>query len=130
MDRHDLAGVATGAGTSLVLIAVVAGLARLVGGDDVEGTTALLVVVGIFGAALFGGYVAARNVVDRPIFLGSMAGLATFVVAQLVYSLLRGQAPNAVGVVVFALLFMSLGAIGGFLPALLGTTARPPEDPS
>lgn len=129
VDRHDLIGVVIGAATALVLIGVVAGVAVLVT-DELEGTAALLVVLGIFAATLFGGYVAARNVGDRPIFCGSMAALAAFVVAQLVSSLVRGDAPNPVGVVVFALLFMSLGAIGGFLPSLLGTAARPPEDPS
>jgi hypothetical protein len=130
MERHDLVGTAIGTGTALVLLLVVLGLGRLIGGAPIEGTAALLVVVGIFAATLFGGYVTARNVTGRPIFLGSMSGLATFVIAQLVVSLVRGEPPNPVGAVVFAMLFMSLGAIGGFLPALLGTAAPPPEDPA
>jgi putative membrane protein (TIGR04086 family) len=130
MARHDLVGTAIGTGTALVLVLAVVGAGRLIGGDPIEGTARLLVVVGIFAATVFGGYVTARNVTTRPIFLGSMSGLATFVLAQLVVSTVRAEPPNPVGAVVFAMLFMSLGAIGGFLPAVLGTAGPSPEDPS
>lgn len=130
MAGRDLAGTAIGTGTSLVLILVVLAAGRLLGGGSLEGGSALVVVVGIFAATLFGGYVTGRNVVERPITFGALSGLATFVVAQVTVSLARGEAPNAVGAIVFAMLFTSLGAIGGFLPTVLGTAARPPEEPS
>jgi putative membrane protein (TIGR04086 family) len=130
MEGRDLVGTAIGTGTSLVLVLVVLVVGRLLGGDPIEGASALLVVVGVFTATLFGGYVTGRNVGDRPITWGALSGLATFVVAQVTVSLVRGEAPNVVGAIVFAMLFSSLGAIGGFLPAVLGTAARPPEEPS
>lgn len=105
----------------VVVSGAIAGLvfalpAALLGRTVFEGTglAGVMVAIVLFSAAL-AGYGAARPLPPRPLAHGAAAGLVTFVGAQVVYLLATREVPNPIGLVFGALLFSSLGTIGGYM---------------
>lgn len=123
MSHLDVRAVLHGALTSLVLIVPVVLVARLLAGDDdVSDTWTLLFAGYVLATTLVGAVIAGRRKPETPLVHGAFAALVTFVVAQVISSITRSEIPNLVAVVFFALVFMGLGAIGGFIANAL--TAR------
>jgi putative membrane protein (TIGR04086 family) len=77
------------------------------------------VMVGIvFFSGALAGYAAARPMPSRALMHGAAAGLITFIGAQLVFLISTLKVPSAtdiVGIVLFGLLFSSLGTIGAYV---------------
>jgi putative membrane protein (TIGR04086 family) len=81
-----------------------------------SGTAMAVVMVGIvFFAGALAGYAAARPMPSHALMHGAAAGLITFVGAQLVYLIIRLEVPNPIGIVLFGLMFSSLGTIGAYV---------------
>ena len=74
------------------------------------------VMVGIvFFSGALAGYAAARPISSNALMHGAAAGLITFVGAQLVYLIVSLEVPNPIGIVLFGLMFSSLGTIGAYV---------------
>jgi putative membrane protein (TIGR04086 family) len=91
---------------------------------DGTGMAGVMVAVVFFAAAL-AGYGAARPRPRRPLTHGALAGGVTFVGAQLVFSIAKGDAPNPIGIVISLLMFASLGTIGAYVAVLRGAQPAP-----
>jgi putative membrane protein (TIGR04086 family) len=116
VSRLDTSAILVGAGSALAVIVPVVVIARLVVVDDDVGATGqYLFAALILTCTLAGSIVAGRREPSAPFLHGALAGLLVFVVAQVVSSIVAGEFPNPVAFVFFALVFMCLGAIGGFV---------------
>ena len=74
------------------------------------------VMVGIvFFAGALAGYGAARPQPPNALAHGAIAGVLTFVGAQLVYIVATRDLSNPLGIIMFALVFASLGTIGAMI---------------
>ncbi|CAM8631324.1 Protein of unknown function DUF3792, transmembrane [Acidimicrobiia bacterium] len=69
----------------------------------------------VFFAGALAGYAAARPMPSHALMHGAAAGLITFVGAQLVYLIGTLEIPNPIGIVLFGLMFSSLGTIGAYV---------------
>ncbi|MFM8860915.1 MAG: TIGR04086 family membrane protein [Acidimicrobiia bacterium] len=82
------------------------------------------VMVGvIFFAGALAGYGAARPQPPNALAHGALAGVITFLGAQLVYLLATRDLSNPLGIILFALVFASLGTIG----AMVAVYRRPAD---
>lgn len=122
MSTVNVRAVLIGAGVALALVIPVVLVARVVvGDDDVAAGWQYLFAGYVLLSTLVGAAVAGRREPATPLFHGALAGLVTFVVAQVVSSIARAELPNLFAFVFFAVAFMSLGAIGGFVANAVGT---------
>lgn len=115
MPQLDLPSVLRGAAVALAVIipaVIVVWVADPPAGSSGWGTAYLGVIV---VATLAGSAVAGHRQRATPAVHGAVTALITFVVAQLLASVVRGEVPNPLGLLFFALAFMCLGAIGGVL---------------
>jgi putative membrane protein (TIGR04086 family) len=81
-----------------------------------SGSAMAVVMIGIvFFAGALAGYAAARPMPSHALMHGAAAGLITFVGAQLVYLISTLEIPNPIGIVLFGLMFSSLGTIGAYV---------------
>lgn len=112
----DARAIVTGTAVGLAFVVPATVLARVATHTDgTRGTgwgVALALI--LLGGAAAGG-VAGRRVADTPMLHGALAGLATFIVAQVGFTFARRTVPNPIGVVLYGGLFMSLGAVGAAL---------------
>lgn len=69
----------------------------------------------IFFAGALAGYAAARPRPQNALAHGAIAGVLTFVGAQLVYLIATRDFSNPIGIILFALVFASLGTIGALV---------------
>jgi putative membrane protein (TIGR04086 family) len=121
----DVRAVLVGAAVALVLVVPVVVIARLiVGDDDVASPWPFIFAAYVLGATVFGTAIAGRRAPDAPLLHGALAGLVTFVVAQLISSVARADFPNVVAFIFFAIAFMCLGAIGGFAASAVTSRRR------
>lgn len=74
----------------------------------------LMFAVVLFSGAL-AGFGAGRSAAAHTLRNGAAAGALTFVVAEIVYLVVRPTVPNPIGLVFGLLLFASLGTIGGYV---------------
>lgn len=82
------------------------------------------VMVGvIFFAGALAGYGAARPQPPNALAHGAVAGAITFLGAQLVYLIVTRDLSNPLGIILFALVFASLGTIG----AMVAVYRRPTD---
>jgi putative membrane protein (TIGR04086 family) len=91
-----------------------------------KGTALAGVMLGIvlFSGAL-AGYGAARPRPAKPLVHGALAGLLTFVGAQLVYAVVARTVPNPLAIVFGVLMFSSLGTIGAYVAVWKGAQQAP-----
>jgi putative membrane protein (TIGR04086 family) len=119
VSRLNVPAILAGAGVALAVIVPVVVIARLLVDD--AGTTARYLFGGLILASTMGGaIVTGRLERSTPFLHGALTGLSIFVVAQLVSSAVAASIPNPVALVFFALVFMSLGTIGGFIAGFVG----------
>ena len=74
-----------------------------------------VMVAVVFFAGALAGYGAARPQPRNALAHGAAAGVLTFVGAQLVYLIATRNFSNPLGMILFALVFASLGTIGAFV---------------
>ena len=80
------------------------------------GTAFAAVMVGVvFFAGALAGYAAARPRPRNALAHGAAAGVITFLGAQVVYLIATRDFSNPLGMVLFGLVFASLGTIGAFV---------------
>ncbi len=93
-----------------------------------EGTAMAGVMLAVitFSGAL-AGYGAARALPPQPLVHGAVAGLVTFLGAEVVYLIATREVPHPIGLVFGALLFSSLGTIGAYVAVWRGAQSAPPE---
>ena len=84
----------------------------------------VMLAVVLFAGAL-AGYGAARPRPPQPLVHGALAGVITFVGAQIVYLIATREVPNPIGIVFAALLFASLGTIGAYVAVWGAAPGRP-----
>jgi putative membrane protein (TIGR04086 family) len=114
----NIRAIVRGAATALAMIIPMVIVVRLlVGDDDVDTTWQYLFAAFILVATVIGTAVTGRHERSAPFTHGAIAGAATFLVAQILSSLVQGDLPNVLALVFFTVAFMCLGAIGGFLGA-------------
>jgi putative membrane protein (TIGR04086 family) len=118
-DRRD---VVAGAVSGLCFALPAAVLQRTVF-DDTAMAAVMLVIV-LFAGAL-AGFAAARPRPPLPLRHGALAGVVTFVGAQVVYVVAARQVPHPIGLVLGALLFASLGTIGAYVAVWDGARHAP-----
>ena len=122
MSAFDRRVVVAGAVSGLFFALPAAVLQRTV----FEGTAmaGVMLAVVLFAGAL-AGFGAARPLPPQPLVHGALAGLVTFVGAELVYVVAARQLPHPVGLVFGALLFSSLGTIGAYVAVWRGAPRAP-----
>ena len=69
----------------------------------------------VFFAGALAGYAAARPLPDIALAHGAAAGVMTFLGSQLVYLIATRDFSNPLGIILFALVFASLGTIGALV---------------
>lgn len=74
-----------------------------------------VMVAVIFFAGALAGYAAARPMPSHALMHGAAAGLITFLGAELVYLIAKLEAPNPILIILFGLMFSSLGTIGAYV---------------
>lgn len=91
-----------------------------------EGTAmaGVMVVIVLFAGAL-AGFGAARPHPAKPLVHGALAGLVTFVGAQVVYAVVARTVPNPLAIVFGLLMFSSLGTIGAYVAVWRGVQQAP-----
>lgn len=115
MSQLNTSSVLRGAAVALAIIVPVVLLVRVLDPDNVSSAWGWAYTGVILVATLVGSAVAGHRERETPLLHGAVTGLVTFTAAQVVASLIRGEAPNVIGFLFFAIAFMCLGTIGGFL---------------
>jgi len=127
----DVRAIVVGTTVGLAFVVPASVLARLATQDD--GTRGagwgIALALILLGGAIAGA-VAGRRVAETPMLHGALAGLATFIVAQVGFTFARRTVPNPIGVVLYGGLFMSLGAVGAALSGWRTSKGRsvPPRE--
>lgn len=122
MSTFERRDVVSGAISGLFFALPAAVLQRTVF-DDTAMAGVMLVIV-LFAGAL-AGFAAARPRPPLPLRHGALAGLITFVGAQVVYLVATRQVPHPIGLILGALLFSSLGTIGAYVAVWNGARNAP-----
>ena len=99
----------------IIAIPLTVGLAVLARRDSGAGALGGLIVAVLMVSGLFVGFAGGRLAPGRRLTHAAIAAVMLFVGIQITYSVVRGSAPNPIGFVYTALLFASLGTLGGVL---------------
>ena len=79
----------------------------------------------VFFSAALAGYGAARPLPPKPLVHGALAGLLTFVGAELVFVIVARELPHPLALIFGVLLFSSLGTIGAYVAVWKGVANAP-----